>query len=69
MFSPSYIYWCIKSLFEKKEPVYGPKVFRHRTWLEREVQEQFMENNTLNFNKKGSGHILKPSDNWYDKYK
>jgi len=69
MFSPSYIYWCIKSLFEKKEPVYGPKIFRHRTWLEREVQEQFMENNTLNYTKKDCGHILKPSDNWYDKYK
>ena len=69
MFSPSYIYWCIKSLFEKKEPKYGPNIFKHRSWLEREVQEKFMEQNNLQSPKKESSNIIKPSDNWYDKYK
>jgi|DEB0MinimDraft_10_1074344.scaffolds.fasta_scaffold09023_12 hypothetical protein len=60
MFNISYIFWCIKTLFEKKKPVFGPDIIRHRTWLEREIQEQLIE--------RDNNFILMPSDNWYDKY-
>jgi len=59
MFNISYIFWCIKTLFEKKKPVFGPDIIRHRTWLEREIQQLIERDNNF---------ILMPSDNWYDKY-
>lgn len=58
-----------KRLFVKREPLYGESIFEHRTWLDKVVQEEFIkrENNSL-ITKKESSNIIKPGDNWYDKY-
>jgi len=29
----------IKSLFTRRKPVYGPKIFQQRSWLDRQVDD------------------------------
>lgn len=67
MFNLKKLFAC----FQKRKPLYDASIFNHRTWLEREVQEQL-------FNQKNEFHtelLLNKdcnsetrSDNWYDKY-
>jgi len=61
----------IFSCFKKKEPLYDMSIFKHRTWLEREVQEQlFNQQNEprmeMLLNRDCNSETR--SDNWYDKY-
>jgi len=65
----------IKKLFGKKKEPYYAKCLNNRTWLDRQVDEALYKRNTLRgsfgknlFTEKEASNILKPSDNWYDKY-
>ena len=35
------------SLFSKKKPVYGPKIFMQRSWLERQIDDAIYEREML----------------------
>jgi len=66
----------IKNLFKKKTEPKFAKCLNNQTWLEKQVDDALYKRDTLNQlagnnlpNKsKEAGFILKPSDNWYDKY-
>ena len=68
----------IKNIFKKKREPKFVKCFNNRTWLDRQVDDALYKRNTsaravgLNNNlpivEEEAGFIIKPSDNWYDKY-
>lgn len=66
----------IKKLFKKEPEPKFAKCLNNQTWLERQVDDALYKRDTMNYlsgnnlpNKaKEAGFILKPSDNWYDKY-
>jgi len=35
------------NLFSKKKPVYGPKIFMQRSWLERQIDDAIYEREML----------------------
>ena len=64
-----------KKLFRKKGEPHFAKCLNNRTWLDRQVDEALYKRDTLGgnfgrnlFTEKEASNILKPSDNWYDKY-
>jgi hypothetical protein len=68
----------IKNIFKKKGELKFVKCFNNQTWLERQVDDALYKRNTLMWRlgsandlpnvEKEAGFIIKPSDNWYDKY-
>jgi len=50
----------IKNYFSRRESVYTEDILRHRTWRERQVQEQII-NREIKAN-------VGASSNWFDKY-
>tara|TARA_E500000318_G_scaffold100339_1_gene103005 strand:- start:140 stop:364 length:225 start_codon:yes stop_codon:yes gene_type:complete len=66
----------IRNLFKKKSEPKFAKCLNSQTWLERQVDDALYKRDMLNHftgnnlpnNGKDAGFILKPSDNWYDKY-
>lgn len=47
--------------FVKRESIFTEDILKHRTWLEREVQEKLIDRDIT--------YIVSASENWYDKYK
>ncbi len=65
----------IKKLLGKKKEPHFAKCLNNRTWLDRQVDEALYKRDSLRgnfgrnlFTEKEASNILKPSDNWYDKY-
>jgi len=66
-----------RKLFKKKqEPLYA-NCLNSRSWLDRQVDEALYKRDALRggvgstvnlFTEKDASHMLKVSDNWYDKY-
>ncbi len=66
-----------RKLFKKKrEPLYA-NCLNSRSWLDRQVDEALYQRDVLRggvgskvnlFTEKDASHLLKSSDNWYDKY-
>ena len=65
----------LKNIFKGRgEPKFA-KCLNNRTWLDRQVDDALYKRNTISgnsggnlFTDKTASHIIKPSDNWYDKY-
>ena len=67
----------LRKLFRKKGESRFAKCLNNRTWLDRQVDEALYKRDAssgrfgpaLNlFTEKDASHLLKSSDNWYDKY-
>lgn len=51
----------LRERFVKRESIFTEDILKHRTWLEREVQEKLIDRDIT--------YIVRASENWYDKYK